>query len=555
MNNNYFDNSSADHQYRVKGTEIFVGGLAQSVTEALIREVFSTCGEVVEVRMIKDQKGNAKGYCFLRFSTKEAAVRAVKDKAGILLEGRKIGVLPSTEQNSLFLGNLPKEWSPDEFGRVVRQAFQDVDSVNLVMLSSDGVTLATQKQQNRGFGFVHFSSHAAAGHAFRLSSKSEFVLGGKCHPTVQWAEEEPEIDPEELAKVKIAFIRNLPTDVTEGFLKKLFGSYGEIEKVVLSMKGQSQVGFVHYVKRQDLDIAVKELNDRTVHGPNSGWFKLQVEVARPFGKNKKRAREGSSRAVTNMSPSKVFKAEPGFTSSGGPMFKVLEERIVADPYEAAVVSLPAAVQDRLLRILRLDIATRYDIDIRCLRSLKEIPESAAISVLDQFLLSGGEEIDKGAFLAGLITKVRSLRTSQVPEYIPRDYTSRENEFISVRSEFARLPSRSQVPVTDSFSSHVATSRYEKYSPHLPYFDYSVSPQAGITRTFEERNTSPVYLPGSSSSYGNLGMKSPVSAGASHQPTRPQVRFDPYTGEPYKFDPYTGEPIQPDSLSRSGRSFY
>lgn len=112
---------------------------------------------------------------------------------------------------------------------------------------------------------------------------------------------------------------------------------------------------------QDLDIAVKELNDRTVHGPNSGWFKLQVcicataemllmtlivvshksndffaieyikgilysqvEVARPFGKNKKRAREGSSRAVTNMSPSKVFKAEPGFTSSGGPMFKVLE---------------------------------------------------------------------------------------------------------------------------------------------------------------------------------------------------------------------------------------
>lgn len=38
-----------------------------------------------------------------------------------------------------------------------------------------------------------------------------------------------------------------------------------------------------------------------------------------------------------------------------------QERIVADPYEAAVVSLPAAVQDRLLRILRLDIATRYDV--------------------------------------------------------------------------------------------------------------------------------------------------------------------------------------------------
>ncbi|XP_021770926.1 probable RNA-binding protein 46 isoform X2 [Chenopodium quinoa] len=466
-----------------------------------------------------------------------------------MLDGRKIGVLPSTQQYSLFLGNLPKEWSPDEFDRVVRQVFQDVDSVNLVMMSSDGVTPSTHKQQNRGFGFVQFSSHAAAGRAYRLSSKSEFVLGGKCHPTVQWAEEEPEIDPDEFAKVKIAFIRNLPADVTEGFLRKLFGPFGEIEKVVLSKKGQSQVGFVHYAKRQDLDSAIKGLHDRTVQGPNSGLFKLQVEVARPFEKNKKRAREGSSRVVTDVTQSKVLKADSGF-SSGGHVLKVREEH-VGDPYEAAVVSLPAAVQDRLLRILRLDIATRYDIDIRCLRSLKEIPESAAISVLDQFLLSGGEEIDKGAFLAGLITKyqIRSLRTSQLPEY-----TSREDEYVSARSELARLPSRSQVPVVDSFSSHVATSRYEKYSPNLPYFDYSPSPRAGITRTFEERNTSPVYFPGSSS-YGNLGLKSPILRTASHQPTRPQVRFDPYTGEPYKFDPYTGEPIQPETLSRGGRSLY
>lgn len=33
----------------------------------------------------------------------------------------------------------------------------------------------------------------------------------------------------------------------------------------------------------------------------------------------------------------------------------------SDPYEAAVVSLPAAVKERLLRILRLGIATRFDV--------------------------------------------------------------------------------------------------------------------------------------------------------------------------------------------------
>lgn len=40
--------------------------------------------------------------------------------------------------------------------------------------------------------------------------------------------------------------------------------------------------------------------------------------------------------------------------------------MVADPYEAAVTSLPVAVKERLLRILRLGIATRFDVSSRCL---------------------------------------------------------------------------------------------------------------------------------------------------------------------------------------------
>ena len=39
----------------------------------------------------------------------------------------------------------------------------------------------------------------------------------------------------------------------------------------------------------------------------------------------------------------------------------LQEPVVTDQYEAAVVSLPVAIKDRLLRILRLGIATRFDV--------------------------------------------------------------------------------------------------------------------------------------------------------------------------------------------------
>ena len=37
------------------------------------------------------------------------------------LEGKKIGVLPSAAQDTLFLENLNKGWSVDDFNKVFRQ--------------------------------------------------------------------------------------------------------------------------------------------------------------------------------------------------------------------------------------------------------------------------------------------------------------------------------------------------------------------------------------------------------------------------------------------------
>lgn len=50
--------------------------------------------------------------------------------------------------------------------------------------------------------------------------------------------------------------------------------------------------------------------------------------------------------------------------------------------------------------------------------------------------------------------------------------------------------------------------------------------------------------------GSLGSKSLLDPTVDRIPGRPQVKFDPFTGQPYKFDPFTGEPIQHET-SRSG----
>ncbi|KAH6791963.1 hypothetical protein C2S52_002440 [Perilla frutescens var. hirtella] len=581
---------SADHVNATKGIEVFVGGLPRTATEEKILKLFSDCGEIVEVRMIKDQKGNSKGFCFVRFATKESAARAVSEKSELLLDGKKIGVLPSSEQDTLYIGNLNKAWTADEFKRLVLQVFPDIESIDLAMGKD---TPPGQKQRSRGFAFVKFSSHAAAARALRVGSQPDFRLGN-LHPAVQWAEEEPEIDPRELAKVKVAFVRNLPTDAEEKYLSQLFNPYGEVEKVVVSKKGSSSVGFVHFTNRLDLDRAVSELNGKTVRGPRGGQVHvLQVEVARPMDKSKKRVRENSDSSAQDHSKVLISNIHNSHIS---------RELEPADPYEDAVIALPLAVKERLLRILRLGIATRFDIDVRSLRSLKELPEPIAISVLDQFMISGSASQNKSAYLAAVISKhlVDKVGPDQSLVSLLRVEDTTRNEHKLLNNFSHQLSS----PVVSSFTSHAdsATARSDIYAPHHSalFPDYSLSNRtmigrvdergsllssrslfgsesAPIPRTVqleegsnsrfeaapphssyptlsygrvglktEERPLSPPPVAPSSSaaSYARLGpgLSSDVRAVAGQQASRPQIRFDPFTGEPYKFDPFTGEPI-------------
>ncbi|KAL8124668.1 uncharacterized protein LOC141718492 [Apium graveolens] len=629
---NSSENHSSGNKHALKGSEVFVGGLSRSLTEDKIREIFSTCGEILEIRLIKDHQGSLKGFCFVRFATKSAADKAVKEKSGLLLDGKKIGVLPSSEQDTLFMGNLYKGWTAAEFILYVREVFEDIVSVDLATPSSTGQSPPGQKKQNRGFAFVKFSSHAAAARALRAASSPEFILGGVVHPAVEWAEEDPEVNPEELAKVTIAFIRNLPGGADENFLKKLFVPFGQVEKVIISNKTRSPVGFVYFAQRSELDDAIREMNGKTVQGPNGGpSVKLSIEVARPMEKSRKRGREiPQSKPNKVLVHSKLVRSDPAIKFVGLDD-TALQEAIAVDPYEAAVFPLPATVKERLLRILRLGIATRFDIHIECLRSLKELPESTAISVLDQFMISGADKDNKEAYLTALISKHQVPKLGLVELYGNPSSSSRVRDMSTKDSELSSISSRAQYPAYDSTSSHLeftATrsdghrSRYacmyldyplrsrdsdyplpsqaldypvpsrasdyplpirasdyplpiraSNYPLPIRASDYTLSNQAldnplpsGASNSalsnrasygkYQEASPASSHVThGFSSPYGKIGLDLQFTAAANRQPVRPQMRFDPFTGEPYKFDPFTGEPIRPESPQRHFRSPY
>uniref|UniRef100_A0A251VKM3 Putative glutathione S-transferase-like protein n=1 Tax=Helianthus annuus TaxID=4232 RepID=A0A251VKM3_HELAN len=275
---------------KCKCVEVFVGGLARSVTEDKVHKVFSTCGEIMDIHLIKDQNGSLKGFGFVRFTTKDVGDKALKELNESM--GKRLVFSHKLVTIHFFWGTLTKVWwSADDFSNVVCQVFPDV-SIDLAQPS--GSETISKKFKDRGFGFVKFSSHAVScstrSRALKVGAKPNFVLGGTLHPSVKWAEEDAGVDTQELAKIKIAFIINLPSTADENYLKLLFGPFGKVGCVqgwshTVSVKTKPFCQFVQiYPIEQWIDCSSFEID---VH--IRGWLYPRLR----FGSYIKRAEESS----------------------------------------------------------------------------------------------------------------------------------------------------------------------------------------------------------------------------------------------------------------------
>lgn len=76
------------------------------------------------------------------------------------------------------------------------------------------------KKKNRGFCFLEYEDHKSVAQArCGLMSGKVKVWGNVL--TVEWADSMVELDSEVMAKVKVLFVRNLATTVTEEILEKI----------------------------------------------------------------------------------------------------------------------------------------------------------------------------------------------------------------------------------------------------------------------------------------------------------------------------------------------
>ncbi|GKE08222.1 hypothetical protein Tco_1411773, partial [Tanacetum coccineum] len=77
--------------------------------------------------------------------------------------------------------------------------------------------------------------------AFRAGTKPDFILRGTLHPTVKWAEEDNEVDPDELSRIK-------KSEMLQGFGADLIGSRNDGNKVHIKIKGIASLEDMNTVK-------------------------------------------------------------------------------------------------------------------------------------------------------------------------------------------------------------------------------------------------------------------------------------------------------------------
>ncbi|XP_061353275.1 heterogeneous nuclear ribonucleoprotein Q [Gastrolobium bilobum] len=254
------------------GSEVFIGGLPRDVCEDDLRELCEPIGDIFEVRLMKDRDtGEGKGYAFVAFKTKKAAQKAIEELHNKEFKSKTLRCSLSETKQRLFIGNVPKNLTEDEFRKAVEGIGPGVENIELIKDPQN-------PSRNRGFAFVLYYNNACADYSRQKMSTASFKLDGNT-PTVTWADPKNSSDHSASSQVKALYVKNIPENTTTEQLKELFNRHGEVTKVVMppgKAGGKRDFGFIHYAERSSALKAIKDTEKYEIDGQL-----LEVVLAKP----------------------------------------------------------------------------------------------------------------------------------------------------------------------------------------------------------------------------------------------------------------------------------
>ncbi|XP_050209337.1 heterogeneous nuclear ribonucleoprotein Q-like [Mercurialis annua] len=243
------------------GSEVYIGGIPPDASEDDLKGFCESIGEVTEVRIMKGKDSNEnKRFAFVTFRNVDLASKAIDDLNNAEFKGRKIKCSTAQAKYRLFLANIPKSWEDEDLRKVVAKVGPGITALQLVK--------DMKTNNNKGFAFIDYYNTACAEYARQRMGNSDFKLGDNT-PAVSWAEPK-NADSSSASQVKAIYVKNLPKNVTQDQLKKLFEHHGKILKIVLppAKPGQerNRIGFVHFAERSSAMKALRNTEKYELDG-------------------------------------------------------------------------------------------------------------------------------------------------------------------------------------------------------------------------------------------------------------------------------------------------
>ncbi|KAJ4954400.1 hypothetical protein NE237_011183 [Protea cynaroides] len=265
-----------------KEFEIFVGGLDKEAIEEDLIKIFGEFGEIQSARIVKHQTTQkSKGFAFIRYVSVEQAKKVLVElKDGIEVRGKRVGISPSQDNDTLHVGNICKTWTKEQVLETVKSL--GIEHIEEIYLPDD----PKSDGKNRGFALLEFSTHSDAMTAFQRLRKPDAIFGFDRSAKVSFAQSSIHPSEEALSQVKTVFVEGLTDAWDEEKLKELCKQYGEIEKVQLSrnlVKKRKDFGFVAFTSRESAVACVEGINNVQI---GEGDIKVKANLAKPQNKGR-----------------------------------------------------------------------------------------------------------------------------------------------------------------------------------------------------------------------------------------------------------------------------
>lgn len=161
------------HDANKDNITVFVSNLSFNISdpEQKLKDVFSGCGEITEVRVVYNNKGTFRGYCYVQFTNEKSALDALKlDRQEI--NGRPMFVSPCVDKNKqpdfkvfkystalekhkLFVSGLPFSCTKEE----LEEVFKNHGTIKQMRL------VTNRSGKPKGLAYVEYENEAQASQA------------------------------------------------------------------------------------------------------------------------------------------------------------------------------------------------------------------------------------------------------------------------------------------------------------------------------------------------------------------------------------------------------